>query len=43
MGSVTHAAEQFLADSTSFKLPGSCRYVQERKSVTFHAEGSSSY
>ena len=43
MGGFANAAEQVLVDSTSFNLPGSSQYVQERKSVTFHTEGSNSY
>ena len=43
MESITSAAEEILVDSLSFKLPGSGQYVQERRSVTFHTEGSNSY
>ncbi len=43
MESITSAAEEMLVDSLSFKLPGSGQYVQERRSVTFHTEGSNSY
>ena len=43
MESITSAAEEVLVDSLSFKLPGSGQYVQERRSVTFHTEGSNSY
>ena len=43
MESITSSAEDFLVDSLSFKLPGSGQYVQERRSVTFHTEGSNSY
>jgi len=41
--SITSAAEEVLVDSLSFKVPGSGQYVQERRSVTFHTEGSNSY
>ncbi len=43
MESISAAAEEVLVDSLSFKLPGSGQYVQERRSVTFHTEGSNSY
>ncbi len=43
MESITSAAEERLVDSLSFNLPGSGQYVQERRSVTFHTEGSNSY
>jgi hypothetical protein len=43
MESITSSAEEVLVDSLSFKLPGSGQYVQERRSVTFHTEGSNSY
>ena len=43
MESITSAAEEILVDSLSLKLPGSGQYVQERRSVTFHTEGSNSY
>ena len=43
MESITSAAEEVLVDSLSFNLPGSGQYVQERRSVTFHTEGSNSY
>ena len=43
MGSITSAAEEVDVDSLSFKLPGSRQYVQERRSVTFHTEGSNSH
>ena len=43
MESITSAAEEVLVDSLSFKLPGSGQYVQERRSVTLHTEGSNSY
>ena len=43
MENITNAAEEVLVDALSFKLPGSGQYVQERKSVTFHTEGSNSY
>ena len=43
MESISSAAEEVLVDSLSFNLPGSGQYVQERRSVTFHTEGSNSY
>jgi hypothetical protein len=43
MESITNAAEEVLVDALSFKLPGSGRYIQERRSVTFHPEGSNAY
>ena len=43
MESITSRAEEVLVESLSFTLPGSGQYVQERRSVTFHTEGSNSY
>jgi hypothetical protein len=43
MENITNAAEEVLVDALSFKLPGSGQYVQERRSVTFHTEGSNTY
>ena len=43
MESITNNAEDLLVDSLSFKLPGSGQYVTDRRSVTFHTEGSNSY
>ena len=43
MESITSAAEEVLVDPLSFKLPGPGQYVQERRSVIFHTEGSNSY
>ena len=43
MESITNAAEEVLVDALSFKLPGSGQYIQERRSVTFHPEGSNAY
>ena len=43
MESITNAAEEILFGSLSFKLPGSCQYIQERRSVSFQTEGSNSY
>jgi hypothetical protein len=43
MESITNNAEDLLVDSLSFKLPGSGQYVVDRRSVTFHTEGSNSY
>ncbi len=41
MESISSAAEEVLIDYLSFNLPGSGQYVQERRSVTIHTEGSS--
>ena len=43
MESITNAAEEVLVDALSFELPGSGQYVQERRAVTFHPEGSNAY
>ena len=43
MESITNNAEDLLVDSLSFKLPGSGQYVTDRRSVTFHTEGSNVY
>ncbi len=43
MESITSAAEEVLVDSLSFKLPALGQYVQIRRPVTFHTEGSNSY
>ena len=43
MESITDNAEDVLVDSLSFKLPGSGQYVVDRRSVTFHTDGSNSY
>jgi hypothetical protein len=43
MESISNNAEDLLVDSLSFKLPGSGQYVTDRRSVTFHTEGSNSY
>ena len=43
MQSITNSSEDTLVNSLSFKLPGTGSYVTERKSVTFHPEGSGSY
>ena len=43
MESITHNAEYLLVYSLSFKLPGSGQYVTDRRSVTFHTEGSNAY
>jgi hypothetical protein len=43
MESISNNAEHLLVDSLSFKLPGSGQYVTDRRSVTFHTEGSNSY
>jgi hypothetical protein len=43
MESIKNNSEDLLVDSLSFKLPGSGQYVTDRRSVTFHTEGSNSY
>ena len=43
MQSITNSSEDTLVNSLSFKLPGTGSYVTERKSVSFHPEGSGSY
>jgi hypothetical protein len=43
MESITGAAEEILIEALSFKLPGSGQYIQERRSVTYQAEGSNMY
>ena len=43
MESIANAAEEVLLDALSFKLPGSGKYVQERRSVSLQTEGSNSY
>jgi hypothetical protein len=43
MENLTNSAEEVLIDSLSFKLPSSGQYVQDRRSCTFHTEGSNSY
>jgi hypothetical protein len=43
MENITNAAEEVLVDSLSFKLPGSGQYVVDRRSTTWHPEGSNSY
>jgi hypothetical protein len=43
MESISNNAEDLLVDSLSFKLPGSGQYVTDRRSGTFHTEGSNSY
>ena len=43
MESITNNAEYLLVDSLSFKLPGSGPSVVDRRSVTFHTEGSNRY
>ena len=40
MESITDNTGYLLVDLLSFKLPGSGRYVVDRRSVTFHTEGS---
>ena len=43
MENLTNSAEEVLIDSLSFKLPASGNYVTDRRSVTYHTEGSNSY
>ena len=43
MENLTNSAEEVLIDSLSFKLPSSGQYVVDRRSCTFHTEGSTSY
>jgi len=43
MENLTNSAEEVLIDSLSFKLPSSGQYVTDRRSCTFHTEGSNSY
>ena len=43
MENLTNSADEVLIDSLSFKLPASGNYVIDRRSVTFHTEGSNSY
>jgi len=43
MENLTNSAEEVLIDSLSFKLPSSGQYVQDRRSCTFHTEGSNTY
>ena len=38
-----NSVEDRLIDGLSFKLIPGASYVQERKSVTFHPQGSNSY
>ena len=43
MENISNAAEEVLIDSLSFKLPSSGNYITDRRSCTFHTEGSNSY
>jgi hypothetical protein len=43
MENLTNSAEEVLIDSLSFKLPSSGQYIQDRRSCTFHTEGSNTY
>jgi len=43
MENITASADEVLVDSLSFKLPASGNYVTDRRSVTFHTEGSNAY
>ncbi len=40
---LTNSAEEVLIDSLSFKLPSSGQYVVDRRSCTYHTEGSNIY
>ena len=39
----TNAIEDYLSDSISFKLQPGASYVTDRRSVTFHPQGSNIY
>ncbi len=43
MENLSNSAEEVLIDSLSFKLPSSGQYVVDRRSCTYHTEGSNSY
>ena len=43
MENLTQSADEVLVDSLSFKLPSSGQYVTDRRSCTYHTEGSNSY
>ena len=43
MEAVANAAEDRLIDGLSFKLKPGASYVTDRKSVTFHPQGSNIY
>ena len=43
MENLTQSADEVLVDSLSFKLPSSGQCVTDRRSCTFHTEGSNSY
>ena len=43
MENLPNSADEVLIDSLSFKLPASGKYVTDRRSVTFHTEGSNAY
>ncbi len=43
MENLINSAEEVLIDSLSFKLPASGQYITDRRSCTFHTEGSNSY
>ena len=43
MENLINSAEEVLIDSLSFKLPSSGQYITDRRSCTFHTEGSNSY
>jgi hypothetical protein len=43
MENLINSAEEVLIDSLSFKLPSRGQYIVDRRSCTFHTEGSNSY
>ena len=43
MDNLLNSVEEVLIDSLSFKVPGSGEYMTDRRSVTFHQEGSNVY
>ena len=43
MENLSNSAEEVLIDSLSFKAPSSGQYVTDRRSCTFHTDGSNSY
>ena len=43
MDNLVNSVEEVLINELSFKLPGSGEYVLDRRSVTFHQEGSNAY
>ena len=43
MENIINSASEVLTDSLSFKIPSSGNYIIDRRSCTFHTEGSNSY